>query len=331
MQDTETNPLAERIRAEIEADGPIPFSRFMSLALYDESEGYYRSGDPFGIHGDFYTAEQIQPVFGRIAAQWMASLKAQLGMPDDFTVVEMGAGRAEMAESLSEFLYIPVELGRREAPREFCGVVFANEFFDALPVEVVRLIDGTWVRMRVGLGARKDTAAEFEWIAGEPADTALLEYVERNCPPGGEVRQLEVCPSAARWVDELARRMTRGFFVFVDYGYQRRELVRFPEGTLMSYSRHRASGEVLVDAGRRDITAHVNFSELRERCTQSGLEVMAEGSLASAVMRIGESDNFESVLRAENEAGRLHLRMQLKTLLFGMGETFRTLVAYKRG
>ena len=116
MPDTVSNPLADRIRAEIEAHGSMPFSQFMSLALYDENNGYYPGRDPFGIHGDFYTAEQIQPVFGRLVAQWMESLKARLGMPRDFTVVEMGAGRAEMAEPLSAFRYIPVELGRRELP-----------------------------------------------------------------------------------------------------------------------------------------------------------------------------------------------------------------------
>ena len=50
---------------EIKSSGPIPFRRFMDVALYHPEAGYYRrAADPFGRDGDFYTAEQIQPVFG---------------------------------------------------------------------------------------------------------------------------------------------------------------------------------------------------------------------------------------------------------------------------
>ena len=57
-----------------------------------------------------------------------------MGDPADFTVVELGAGRGEMAEALGEFRYIPVELRSGKLPRDIRGVVFSNEFFDALPV-----------------------------------------------------------------------------------------------------------------------------------------------------------------------------------------------------
>ena len=38
----ESDPhLLERIRREIRRDGPMPFARFMELALYDPEAGYY--------------------------------------------------------------------------------------------------------------------------------------------------------------------------------------------------------------------------------------------------------------------------------------------------
>ena len=46
------------IAEEIRRKGPIPFRRFMEVALYHPRHGYYRrQRDPFGVSGDFYTAE----------------------------------------------------------------------------------------------------------------------------------------------------------------------------------------------------------------------------------------------------------------------------------
>src|SRR6476620_9379219 len=53
-------PLARLLRERIARSGPIPFRRFMEMALYHPEHGYYRRGrDPFGPAGDFYTAEQL--------------------------------------------------------------------------------------------------------------------------------------------------------------------------------------------------------------------------------------------------------------------------------
>ncbi len=145
------SPLAEMLRDEIRREGPISFHRFMQAALYDPIHGYYRRArDPFGIHGDFYTAEQIQPVFGILMAARIRALYREMGEPPDFTVVELGAGRDEMAEAFSEWHYIPVDLTEGALPERFRGVVFANEFFDALPVEQVVFRDGAFRELRVG-------------------------------------------------------------------------------------------------------------------------------------------------------------------------------------
>ena len=61
----EDEALAARIRAEIERGGPMPFARFMDLALYDPAGGYYRATEARpGRAGDFLTAPEIHPVFG---------------------------------------------------------------------------------------------------------------------------------------------------------------------------------------------------------------------------------------------------------------------------
>src|SRR5262245_26066168 len=108
----------------------------MQAALYHPEYGYYRrpGSDPFGKEGDFFTAEQLQPVFGILIAARIRTLYREMGSPADFEVVELGPGRGEMAEALEKVKLVPID---GAMPGAFQGVVFSNEFFDALPVHRV--------------------------------------------------------------------------------------------------------------------------------------------------------------------------------------------------
>ena len=115
----------------------------------------------------------------------------------------------------------------------------------------------------------------------------------------------------------------------IDYGFTRAESVRFPAGTLMGYRRHTAREDVLAEAGLRDITAHVNFTALQESGAACGLATVRFETLAQTLLAAGEPDQFAAALGAGGAADELRRRMQLKTLLFGMGETFRVLLQRK--
>jgi len=106
-----------------------------------------------------------------------------------------------------------------------------------------------------------------------------------------------------------------------------REFPRYREGTLMSYHRHTASPDVLADPGNRDITAHVPFSVMERELRDAGMEPERFEKLALFLLSVGEADQFAAALAGADEREALKRRMQLKTLLYGMGETFRVLVA----
>ena len=285
-------PAGEKLAAEIRANGPIRFSRFMEVALYDPEFGYYRRSrrDPFGKDGDFFTASQLQPVFGRLIAAAIGDLRQALGNPADFKVVELGAGRGEMETHLAEFDYTGMDIDRGMYPENLTGVYFANEFFDALPVDV----EGR----RVGL-----SPDGFTWTGS------------------GGWREDAVGMRAH--LQKIGKSLARGYLLAIDYGFTERERVRFPEGTLMSYRRHRAIDDVLRDPGEQDITAHVPFDELFRVGQECGLKLVRFETLAQFLLRIGERDEFREALAAGAGEDVQRLRMQLKTLLFGMGETFR--------
>jgi SAM-dependent MidA family methyltransferase len=318
-------PAGELLRDEIRRDGPIPFRRFMEVALYHPEHGYYRRPrDPFGREGDFYTAEQVQPVFGILIAAAVRALWHRMGEPADFTVVELGAGREEMASAFSEWRYVPVDIGRGELPSGFRGVVFSNEFFDALPVDTALFTAGTFLEQRVSV---RD--GRFVWTAGQPVSAGLDDYFRRFFPPPEEGCWYEACPEALRWSERIAQSLGRGYVLTIDYGITRAEAIRFPRGTLMGYQRHTAREDVLEAPGERDITAHVNFTALQEHGAARSLTVERFETLAQTLLAAGEADQFAAALAAVNPAEELRHRMQLKTLLFGMGETFRTLLQRK--
>lgn len=323
-------PLSALLADEIRSQGPIPFSRFMEVALYHPNDGYYSNPahDPFGREGDFYTASQLQPVFGRLIAAALHQLRSTLPSGEPFTVVEWGAGRGELAPYLTAFDYHAVDAGPRihtsPAPASFQGAVFSNELFDALPVDAVRLHGDNVHTMLVA-----HDGARFHWCEGPPPAPHWLDYIETLRPhlhPGHNEHWLELPVRLDETLRLMSAPLTRGSIITIDYGYTAREILRTPRGTLMGYHHHRAIEDVLEAPGLRDITAHLPFTYLEHSARSLGLRPRPLESMTRFLMRAGEPDQFASALEAPDEAAAQRLRLQLKTLLFGMGETFRVAI-----
>ncbi len=294
----------------------------MDQALYAPGAGYYvRDRDPWGTAGDFYTAEHIQPVFGTLIAQFIESIRGEMKYPSGFRVVELGAGRGDMAAALAPFDYLPVEVCNGEFPAHVTGVVLANEFFDALPVHLVVRRGPVFRDVNVTFADER-----LRFVDGEPSSGELLAYLDRYYPNAGDGSLIEIHLRGLEWIRRIANALD-GYLLLIDYGYTAREWIRYSQGTLMSYHRHTASDDVLSDPGERDITAHVPFTILEQQAVSAGLALRGFETLASFLLRVGEPDQFAAALHADTEPEMLKRRMQLKTLLYGMGETFRVLLA----
>ncbi len=167
-----SNELCNLIHHDIAIHGGwIPFSRFMELALYAPGLGYYSAGArKFGAAGDFVTAPEISPLFGRTLARQVADIMAQ-STPH---ILELGAGSGKLAvdvlgelERLDclperyDILEVSADLRERQQalllervpqlaarvhwldalPEKLSGAVIANEVLDALPVHLLRWCD----------------------------------------------------------------------------------------------------------------------------------------------------------------------------------------------
>jgi SAM-dependent MidA family methyltransferase len=311
-----SDELLAIIRDEIRLCGPITFARYMELALYHPSLGYYRTRDPFGASGDFYTAEQLQPVFGELLATYVEQLSLGFEGRQPFSVLELGAGRGEMRSALARWNYRAVDWNSPQVPETWSGLVFANEFFDALPVNLRRRQGSHWQELFIN-----NAEAGLQYYPQQVSQLSLVDYAHQygsEIPDGG---QLEVCPRVDEWLSRVATLLSRGRLLVIDYGYYMRELSRFPAGTLLAYHRHQAHADPLQEPGQRDITTHVNFTYFQECAGRRGLRLDRAQSLAQWALSVWEQPDFEHRWAAADPRWRL----QWKQIVFGLGETFRVL------
>ncbi len=290
------------------ADGAtVPFDIFMEWALYHPETGYYRQAPAaiLGMHGDFFTASQLQPTFGSLIA---------LLLPEE-PVLELGAGRQEMRDGLHPRPYRSIAPGD-ELPTNWRGSIFANEFFDALPVTAGVRRGDTFRELHV-----HRTGSNFAWSEGPPLSGPRLEYVNRYYPLIADGCRFEIAERAGGWLRRIYECLAEGTVLIVDYGWSANEYLRFPAGTLMSYSRHSASPDVLTGPGSRDITAHVPFGFLIDTARECGFTSIRFETLAQTLLRALEG--------APHAVSGARLAGQLKTLLFGMGQSFRVLTLAK--
>ena len=271
--------LVERLRDEILAasDERITFARFMERALTEPDLGYYASSTLRPTReGDFLTAPELHPLFGRCIARHLSRVwRGPLGGPPRFVVREWGAGRGTLEASVRAGLgrddadlarileWQPVDVAGRHADPTagtFEGVVLANEFVDALPVHRV-------VGRGGGLAELYVTWREgwFAHVEGPPSTAALAEHLAAEGVTLAEGQLAEVGLAAAAWVGAAVRDLARGQLLVIDYGMDASELYgpRRMAGTLMTYAGHRAGDDPFAAVGRQDITAHVDLTRAR--------------------------------------------------------------------
>jgi SAM-dependent MidA family methyltransferase len=346
--------LCRKVVAEIERDGPMPFDRFMSMALYEPGLGYYVNGlHKFGRAGDFVTAPEQGGLFAAALARQCDEAAEAIG--DEWTLLELGAGSGVLARDLlsalrrppSEYLILEPSAPLREVQHEtlsglpdelrkrvrwidsppttpFTGVILGNEVIDALPIARFEIAEGCVREQCVALDGER-----FGWEDRPPrqrverAVEALQQRLGRQLPDG---YASEVCIDLAGWIETVTEPLARGLVLLVDYGYPRSEYYHpdRSEGTLVCHYRHRAHFDPFVWPGLTDLSAFVDFTAVAEAGHEAGLEVAGFTTQAAFLLALGA---HEAVDRAGDDEQRLKLAGELKrlTLPGEMGEKFKVL------
>lgn len=169
--------LTRSILAEIRAQGPMPFVRFMELALYHPRLGYYcrrreeGNGSPVGWRGDFFTSPSLGPLFGTTLARFFCQLWREWRKPRPFWLIEAGPGPGWLA---CDVLRGMADCEKAAVRATRLGLVEAGP----QPQAQARVAEAA---RQVGLGqepvwARSlgRLAKAWGWDSGGPAPTAVL-------------------------------------------------------------------------------------------------------------------------------------------------------------
>ncbi len=262
----------------------------------------------------------------------------------------IGTGKAKVPEERAPLVWgrapSPVQAERSSAPADIYRslpsdaplIVFANEFFDALPVEIL----GSQGKLHLAL---ENNRLQETWL---PSLAEELEFLDRYGvhPEPGE--RIEVPILAQEWMRQIARSIgsiERGslggvgavevIVIVIDYGYTRnQQLAGRHRGTLMAYRHHSSSADPYQAPGEQDLTAHVNFTALAAACEQAGMQVEKLLTQSQFLMGIGEANQFADAFedcRIPQERAKVALQLKHLVTPVGMGENFQVLIASRAG
>jgi SAM-dependent MidA family methyltransferase len=302
--------LVEVLRDEIlaAAGQRITFARFMQRALTEPGLGYYATSELRPTReGDFLTAPELHPFFGRCLSRFVAGAWQRAGSARRYVVREYGAGRGTLRDAVLAGLiadgsplaglieWQPVDLPSRSAAVDGpADLILANEYLDALPVHRLRQ-DGelreAWVSWGDGW---------FVEVLGAPSDAGLAATLAAAGVTLREGQRAEICLAAPRWIAQVAGDLRAGgVLLVIDYGSEAAELYgpRRMAGSLLTYRRHVVADDPFAAVGRSDITAHVDLTALRRAADAAGLVVLGQTTQARFLADLGLGELLASLGR----------------------------------
>jgi SAM-dependent MidA family methyltransferase len=362
--------LTEVILRRIREKGRITFREFMALCLYHPVHGYYRSHrERIGRDGDYYTSPCVHPIFGRMIAKQIYQMWDFMGERPDFRVLEFGSGKGFLCHDILSYLreerprffetlsYLMVETSpflRRKAEHllsrkgfgekiqwidaqqleyedvRLRGCILSNELVDSFPVHVVTLRDGHLREIYVTF---EDEG--FREELGDPSSDQLEGYFQKLGVTLEEGQKAEVNLMALEWVDSVARILTDGFVVTIDYGHEA-EILYSPlrsSGTLLCYHRHTWGDNPYERIGHQDMTSHVDFSALTKKGEEVGLRRTGLTTQARFLINLGFLDEAQRIAGEDQSSIEgIRNRLAMKTLIVpngGMGDVFKVLIQHK--
>jgi len=351
--------LKAKIASQIASQGGwIPFSRYMDLALYEPGMGYYSAGaHKLGSGGDFTTAPELSPLFGAAICSTLIpileGLQAQ-GLPTQ--ILEFGAGTGKLASSILtrlqdldftldcyDIVEISPDLAQRqqehisktiahlhsqtqchwlsELPKDFKGIILANEVLDAIPCDAIIYHDGFWYWHGVSFEKNK-----LIWKTGDPVTQELLpkSLIHGNFSDG-YVTELHTPANA--WIRQVASHLHSGLFLTFDYGFPENEYYHPQrlEGTLMAHHRHHAIQDPFHLPGLCDLTSHVEWSQIARNALAENVDdvyltnqaaYLLDAGIGDIALEIGDPSNPEIFLPISNALQKLLSEAE-------MGELFK--------
>jgi len=283
--------LAGRLRSEITQHGSMAVSDYVEAALYDPEDGFYSVAGRAGRRGDFLTSPEVGPLFGAVMARVIDGEWIAAGRPEEFRVVEYGAGPGTLCRAVLtaepgcsragslEWVMVEVSAAQRvghptgpncrsaadDSELDGASFLLANELFDNLPFDIVAHRDDGWVERRVALDDDVFTLVDGEAVDAPAGAEAL--------PPGTE---LPVHTHLVAWLASTRARFPGVPLLVFDYGATAPEVAERGTGWLRAFRSHGSGSDWLATPGLYDITTDVVLEQVDAALPISHVETQSE-------------------------------------------------------
>jgi SAM-dependent MidA family methyltransferase len=336
----------------------LAFVEFMQLALYAPNEGYYSSDLPkLGKQGDFVTAPELTPLFGKTLAnqcqQILSYLESpvlfefgagsgtlcvdilshlqELGcLPESYYILEVSANlrhrQQELIQQKIPHLAHKVQWLERWPENPFNGVIIANEVLDAMPVNRFMQTNDALLESYVTLNEKNQLREVFK----PSLNQRLLTYVNSHLELHTRPYLSEVNLFLDDWLLNIYRMLHQGTVLLIDYGFPRHEYYHPDrnQGTLMCHYKHQSHPAPLLHPGEQDITAHVDFTHVAEAGHQAGFHIAGYTNQASFLLANGLL-SLINTLESEHEHFQAKQAIKQLTQPSEMGELFKVMALTK--
>lgn len=320
----------EIFAGEPQAAAGVGFARYMELAMYHPTAGYYtRDFKRVGRDekADFFTATTFSPVFGELVVAAAAKLLTP-AQPGEFDFVEVGAepGGGILRGLRHPFAsYRTISLGQPfTLPAK--AVVFSNELFDAQPFHRVVWRAGRWHELGVAIHGRHLREVELPEFTPE-----LAAWADRLPKTSVENYHIDLPLRTVPMLERLTGPKWTGLFLAFDYGRHWPELAEnMPAGSGRTYYRQKMGNDLLNRPGKQDITCHICWDWLEDGLMRVGFgEPLTESQ--EAFFMHHAADELAAITAAEAGSFSPRKRMLMQLLHpANMGQKFQALHALRR-
>ena len=331
----------------------LPVDEFFKNVLYDNKSGYYTSKLPFGEKGDFITSPKISFLFSEIIAVWIISTWELFGKPKNFNIVELGPGDGSLTKVLLRsfkkfpkfnsskkiFLYEKSNFLKNIQKKNIACknvnwinnfnsikkgpvIFFGNEFFDAIPIKQFKRQKSSIFEKNYTLDKKNQMKEVFN-KASKINIKILKSYKSLK-----KLNFIELPKLGFQELKKIIKKIStlKGCILLIDYGY----LKSNNQNTLQSVMRHKKNS-LLVNLGKADITAHVNFELLNEFFLKNRMKVKKVISQKEFLENMRIIERAKIVAKKMKFSDQSDLYYRIKRLLSpsSMGNLFKVILAYK--
>ncbi len=335
------------IKSEIyKIKNDIRLDFFLKKIIYGKN-GYYYSKKPIGRKNDFITAPEISQIFGEIIGLYLFYFwKTKIN--NKFNLIELGPGNGtlflDIINSMSKYpaflsdakiklIEINKELKKIQKKNlnknlllnikwskkinfgsSFPTVIYSNEFFDCFPIRQF-LFKDAWYEKYVSLNREENRLFFNNRIVTKNKLLNILEKYKDN-------RVYEISAERNKYFNKLCKFINKngGIILTVDYGY----LNKINNFTLQGIQNHKFSS-VLENLGEKDISSHVNFTDLVNIAKKNKLKIEEFCTQREFLIKYGILERKKTLSKLNNQKS---LNQEIERLIGkkNMGNLFKVLV-----